>query len=536
MDIGDDKRGEKMSVNSIRNLLEEAYEDCPEKLALIDNDKKFTYSEIYDKVNQVARYLKELKLKKGGRVGVYSNKNSEKVIAILALLSTDYVFVPITRLLKSEQVQYIINDCDIECIITDKVKIKNIEEINFRGKIITFESLGKEYVSFEEIYKCYSKKYKCSVNGHDNAVMTYSFGLSGFPKGVVMTHRNLTDGARVVSKYLDIKNDDVISGLLSFSLDYGLNQIFCALYKKAAFAVHTFFLPADFFSHLIRDKVTILPLMPINITQMFDEDTHKLPSPKQLENIRTITSSGGNVTSLMINKTEKYFTNALFYSMHGLDEAFRSAYLDPKQIHIRPNSIGKAIPDVELYIINEIGEECKPREIGEMIHRGLGIYKGYWKSPEDTKNRFKSIKILEKVIDLEGDLTDEIVVASGDYVYKDEEGYIYLVSRKDDMIKTSGYRVNPYEIESVVLNNFPTIKRCAVFSIENKEIEEEIVMIYSGVSELPKNEVIFELKKHLPNYMIPSIIAYKKNMPLMSKDDNKIDKAALKKEILSIEL
>lgn len=522
-----------MSVNSIRNLLEEAYEETPQKLALIDGNKKLTYSELFQKVNQVARYLKELKLEKGSRIGVYSNKNSEKVIAILSVLSTDYILVPITRLLKSEQVEYIVKDCDIKCIVTDKAKIKNIENIGYEGSVVTLESFDKKYVSFEEIYKCYrDENYECPIKGHDNAIITYSFGLSGFPKGVVITHRNLTDGARVVSKYLNITKDDVISGLLSLSFDYGLNQIFCSLYKKATFAVHTFFLPTDFFTHLVKDKVTILPLMPINITQMFDEDPKRLPSAKQLENIKTITSSGGNVTSLMIKNIEKYFIGASFYSMHGLDEAFRSAYLDPKQIHIRPNSIGKEIPDVELYIINENGENCKPREVGEMIHRGIGIYKGYWKSPKDTEGRFKSIDILKKATNLEGELTNEIVVASGDYVYKDEEGYLYLVARKDDMIKTSGYRVNPYEIESVVLKNFQNIERCAVFSIENEEIEEEIVLFYSGKSEVPKNEMIFELKKHLPNYMIPSIITYKKNIPLDPKDENKIDKATLKKELI----
>ena len=214
--------------------------------------------------------------------------------------------------------------------------------------------------------------------------------------------------------------------------------------------------------------------------------------------------------------------------MHGLSEAFRSAYLDPRQIKIRPTSIGKAIPDVELFIINENGEACKPREVGELIHRGACIYKGYWNSPEDTAMRFKSIKILEKVINLEGQLTDEIVVASGDYVYKDEEDYIYFHSRRDDMIKTSGYRVSPAEIERVVYDNIEAIQSCAVFGIENEMIEEEIVLVYSAAAEIPRNELLFELKKHLPNYMIPARIVYKRSIPLHF---GKINKAALKEEV-----
>ena len=245
-----------------------------------------------------------------------------------------------------------------------------------------------------------------------------------------------------------------------------------------------------------------------------------------------MTSSGGNVTSKMVQKVKKYFTNVDFYSMHGLTEAFRSTYLDPSQINIRPESIGKAIPDVELYVINEEGKECKAREVGELIHRGGYIYKGFWNAPEETSQRFKSIQILKDVINLEGQLRDEIVVATGDYVYKDEEGYFYFVSRRDDMIKTRGFRVSPLEIESVVRKNLPMIEQCAIFSIPNSEIEEEIVMVYSARSEIAPKEITFELKKHLASYMIPSKIIYKKSLPLVPSDRNKINKEELKAELL----
>ncbi len=411
--------------------------------------------------------------------------------------------------------------------------MKKIQESNFNGQIISYERTEHNLASFEEIYKYYNKPYTCDVNGHDNAVITYSFGLTGKPKGIVISHRNLIDSARVVSQYLKLEEEDVISGTLIFNLDYGLNQIFCSLYKRATLALHRFILAGDFFNHIIKDKVTVLPIMPINITQMFDEDEYKLPSAELLSNIRVITSSGGNVTAKMLKDLDKYFPDAKFYSMHGLTEAFRSTYLEPAQIWIRPDSIGKAIPDVELYVINEEGYECKTREIGELIHRGGYIYKGYWNAPVETKERFKSIDILKNVINLEGQLCDEIVVASGDYVYKDEEGYLYFVSRRDDMIKTRGFRVSPYEIESVVSKNIPQIEQCAVFSIENQEIEEEIVLVYSSKNEIPVNEILFELKNHLASYMIPNKIIYNKSLPLVPSDKNKINKEILKENIMN---
>ena len=519
-----------MSVNCIRHLLEVSAQTHGDKTALISENRRLTYAELLKRVNQIARYFSELGYPKGTRIGIYSDKSVEQVIAILALLSTEYIFVPITRVLKPEQVDYIIQDCDIRCIVTDKIRYEKIGETGFGGKVVTYEAIDKDVPSFEEIYKYYNDRYTPKIKSFENAVITYSFAASGLPKGIVITHRNLIDGARVVAQYLQLREEDIISGVLSFNLDYGLNQIFCALYKRATLAIHKLVLPSDFFHHLIRDEVTVLPVMPIHITRMFDEDPHRLPTAEELAHVRIITSSGGKLTTTMLEHIQTYFPDARFFSMHGLTEAFRSAYLEPEQIKIRPTSIGKAIPDVELYIINDAGEACKPREVGELIHRGACIYKGYWNSPEDTAMRFKSIKILEKVIPLEGQLTDEIVVASGDYVYTDEEGYIYFHSRRDDMIKTSGYRVSPAEIERVVYDNLETVQSCAVFGIENEAIEEEIVLVYSAAAEIPKNELLFELKKHLPNYMIPARIVYKRSIPLHY---GKINKAALKEEILA---
>jgi len=429
-----------MSINCIRILLENAANSHPDKVALIHQEQKLTYAELLSRVNQVALFLQELDLPKGTRVGIYANKSASQVIAILAVLSTDYILVPLTRLLKPEQVQYIIDDCDIQCIITDKVKLESIEEIDFSGHVVSIETTHKDIPSFEEIFKYYNKPYQCDISGHENAVITYSFGLTGTPKGIVISHRNLIDSARVVSQYLELNENDVISGLLIFNLDYGLNQLFCALITKATLALHRFILPDDFFNHIINDQVTVLPLMPVNISQMFDEDLYTQPTVEALNNVRIITSSGGNVTERMIQECEKTFTQAQFFSMHGLTEAFRSTYLHPSQIKIRPDSIGKPIPDVELYVINEEGMECAPREVGELIHRGSYIYRGFWNAPKETAERFQSVQILKNAVDLQGQLADEIVVATGDYVYKDEEGYFYFAYRRDDMIKTSGFR------------------------------------------------------------------------------------------------
>jgi acyl-coenzyme A synthetase/AMP-(fatty) acid ligase len=429
--------------------------------------------------------------------------------------------------------------------------IANVNTIGYKSARISFtdqmyqEKIGKGVTSFdvEKMYTQGSLKrtgvsYDMALSGDgffvsSNGRETFYTRAGNFRMGESGTLEDV--GANKIQGWAmqPLKSDDIISGLLSFNLDYGLNQIFCTLYKRATLALHRLILPDDFFNHIIDDNVTILPLMPINITQIFDKEIDtRVPSPELLDKVRCITSSGGNVTKTMIEDCKRTFVNAKFYSMHGLTEAFRSTYLDPSQIEIRPDSIGKAIPDVELYVINEDGKECKVREVGELIHRGGYIYRGFWNAPEQNEKRFKSIQILKDVINIEGQLTDEIVVASGDYVYKDEEGYLYFVSRRDDMIKTRGFRVSPYEIESVISKKLPQIEASAVFSIENEQIEEEIVLVYSAKTELSSNEIVFELKKHLASYMIPSKIIYKKSLPLVQSDKNRINKEELKKEFL----
>ncbi len=518
-----------MSTN-IRNLLEQAYHAVPEKIAIIENEKQLNYRELFTSVNKLANYFAQLDLPKGARVGIYSNKDTQQVIAILALLSTPYIIVPITRFLKAEQVEYIIEDAGIEVIITDQTKIKNIRATHFDGKIITFKPIEDQLVSFHEIYKCFNSNFTTDIDPKSTAIITYSFGSDGSQKGIMMSHQSLAEGARVVSEYLHLNPEDIISGLLSFNLDYGLNQIFCTLQVHATLALHKFILPSDFFAHLLRDQVTVLAMMPVHIAKMFDEDPHRLPTSQQLNHVRIITSSGGNITPKMVQKVDNYFKPAKFYSMHGLTEALRSTYLDPSQIHIRPTSIGKAIPDVNIYVINEDQEATQPYEVGELIHRGCCIYQGYWNSPQETQKRFKPINILKKVIPIKN--PNEVVIASGDYVYFDEEGYLYLVGRIDDMIKTNGYRVSPKEIEDVLLHNVEEVQNCAVFGIPNEEIEEEIVLVYTAKTPLPKEELIFELKKHLATYMIPSIIEYRSTLPLKASHHEVVDKHQLRAEFL----
>jgi acyl-CoA synthetase (AMP-forming)/AMP-acid ligase II len=522
-----------MSVSSVQYLLKSATITAGEKVAVTLGNEIITFSELGVKVDKLASYLISLNLKKGARIGILSNKTIDQVISVLAVLSTPYVFVPISNLLKASQIKFIIDDAGIEVVLIDKSKLKILDQSGYKGKVISCDRCEREdLICFDEIFRVYNISLFEELYAHDNAAIIYTSGSTGLPKGIVLSHRNLFDGARIISYYLKLKQEDIIAGVLSFTFDYGLNQIFCTLYKRATLALHTFFLPNDFFQCLIDQNITVLPLMPVFLSRMFSESRFSDFDPGFFDQVRLVCSSGGRVTSRMIENIGKYFRKADFYSMYGLTEAFRSTYLDPRELKVRPASIGKAIPDVEIYVVNDEGKECGPNQPGELVHRGGVIAKGYWNREQDTLEKFRSIKTLSRIIDMDPATSDEIVVYSGDYVYKDEDGFLYFISRKDEMIKSSGYRISPFEIETTVQDVIKDIRECAVFSIENQEIGQEIVMVYtSEKEELDKEEIIFELKKHLPNYMIPTMIIYRKNLPVTIANQGKINKSVLKEEI-----
>jgi acyl-CoA synthetase (AMP-forming)/AMP-acid ligase II len=525
-----------MMINSIRFLLEESAKNTPDKVAFIEKSNTITYLELLTKVNKIASYLNSLNLDNGSRVGVYSNKCIEQIISILAILSTNLTMVPISDSLKIKQVNHIITDCGISCILTDQFNFKKLKLTGYKNIIITFDGQCGDSVSFNKIYNLLNEltlALEPSISSNCNAVIIYSSGSTGLPKGIVSSHKNLSDGARIVSNYLGLQGSDVISGVLSFNFDYGLNQIYCTLFTNATLVLHSYFLPNNFFTHLISDEITVLPLMPVFFSRMFDKKTTKSVSISSLSNIRLICSSGGRITSEMLENIDIFFPYCFFYSMYGLTEAFRSTYLNPDQLKIRPTSIGKAIPDVELYIIDEQGNECSSNEVGELIHRGGCIGKGYWNRIEETKNRYKSINLLNKVINMEGNLASELVVCSGDYAYKDEEGYIYFVSRKDEMIKSSGYRISPYEVESSVYQYINDIKECAVFSVEDDKVGQKIVMAYTSNKLIVENNIKFKLKMHLPNYMVPSVIYKVDSMPVTTANQGKINKSNIKQDYLN---
>ena len=356
----------------------------------------------------------------------------------------------------------------------------------------------------------------------DIANIIYTSGSTGKPKGVVITHRVVIEGAEIVSSYLKITDKERIISVLPFNFDYGLNQLTSSVLNGATLILHRFFLANDLLRVLDSEKITgVAGMNPIWV-KIFNE---RFGTQKQYDftNLRYITNSGGKVPEAIVKKMRAFFPQTKIYLMYGLTEAFRSTYLPPEEIERRPNSIGKAIPNVEIIVINETGEECRPGEVGELVHRGALITRGYWNDPEKTEKVFRRNPLLKDQSHL-----NETVVFSGDLVMKDEEGFLYYVSRKDSMIKTMGYRVSPTEVEEYLMK-LDGIVDSVVFGKEIETGDQIIVaVVRTNSAQMDDKQIMAQCRKNLPEYMVPREVHFEKEFQKTA--NGKVDRTFLQKK------
>jgi amino acid adenylation domain-containing protein len=504
------------NIMTMPALLLETIEKYSSKQALEEEGQSINFMELYLQAISTAHHLRNLGIKKGDRVGICMEKGIDQAVSILGTMYANAVFVPVLPKLKHANINHIILDSGMKALFTDSSRIEEVK--SFSGQIILLIGSGpmiEHFPSFPYLRKQfpYSDSFFDCI-GVDNAAIIYSSGSTGRPKGIVISHRNLTDGARIVSEYTGMTAVDRIAGALSLNFDYGLNQFWQVIYKGATLYFHDLSFPNNFFQMLETKKITSLPLMPVIISRIFDQRLFNQNIEYDFSNLRIITTSGGNVSPRMIENLEKIFPTTNIYLMYGLTEAFRSSFLPPEQVKIRPKSIGKAIPDVELYVLDNQLNICPPNVPGELVHRGGCISKGYWNHPEMTGERFREIPMFP----------GEKVLFTGDTVRTDEEGYLYFIARGDSMIKTHGYRVSPTEIEEQAVMH-EKITSAVAFGIDNIDIGQDVVLSYETVDNLPINEklLLHFFRQNLPSYMVPRYLLHFSQF-LSTGNEGKVDR------------
>jgi acyl-CoA ligase (AMP-forming) (exosortase A-associated) len=493
--------------------------------ALSYQDHTVSYAELWRDIAAFGAALRRLGLSRNDRVGIYLDKRIETVVSIFGTSAAGGVFVPVNPQLRPAQVAYILDDCDVRVLVTTVERLQLLrEELAACPSVEHVIVLGAEPadggLAWDDVVGDAPLPAPDTIDT-DMAAILYTSGSTGKPKGVVLSHRNVVCGGSSVSEYLANAPDDVVLAALPLSFDAGFSQLTTAFTVGAHVVLINYVLPRDVIRLCAKHGVTGLTCVPPLWIQLADQTW----PPEATERLRYFANTGGRMPRATLDRLRAIFPSARPFLMYGLTEAFRSTYLDPAEVDRRPDSIGKAIPNAEILVVREDGSLCDAGEEGELVHRGALVAMGYWNDPEQTAVRFRPAPGRES-----GICTTELAVFSGDAVTRDEDGFLYFVSRKDEMIKTSGYRVSPTEIEEVVYST-GLVRDAVALGVEDERIGQHIVLAVSPANgqELDPDVLLGELRRQLPLYMVPKHVVVRPALPRSPND--KFDRNLLRQEL-----
>jgi acyl-CoA ligase (AMP-forming) (exosortase A-associated) len=514
----------------VHELLIESAQRAPRAHALAYQHSELDYASLAGEVLKCAGALLELGLPRCARVGVYMEKRLETVVAVFGAAAAGGVFVPINPLLKAEQVAYILRDCNVRVLVTSAERLEILAPalrecpdlkavLCVGGKAQADGSVA--VLSWEDALAAAGAARPHRVIDSDMAAILYTSGSTGKPKGVVLSHRNMVAGAKSVAQYLGNGPHERILAALPLSFDAGFSQLTTAFHVGASVALINYLLPRDVVDAIQRHRITGLTAVPPLWIQLA---SLKWPEPAR-QSLRYVANTGGRMPKATLDALRALLPRTLVYLMYGLTESFRSTYLPPAELDRRPDSIGKAIPNAEVLVVREDGSLCDANEPGELVHRGALVSLGYWNDPVKTAERFKPAPGHPS-----GLVMPEIAVWSGDTVRRDAEGYLYFISRRDEMIKTSGYRVSPTEVEEVVYGT-GQVGEVAALGIEHPVLGQAIVLVATSPanSTLDPAAVIAKCRERLPAFMVPARIIERKGS-LPRNPNGKIDRKLLAQE------
>ena len=516
----------------IWHLLRNSALQSPQKEALVHGDERMNYEEVADRVRRMAAGLSKAGVRRRDRIGIYLEASVAQVLSIFAISEAGGVFVPINAQLFPEQVVHIAKDCGMTGLITTAKHLSSLASLLPAIASLQFIVLaGSDEVPTPFSLPCYRLEDLCQSQApqdhweqpisKDLAAILYTSGSTGKPKGVMLSHANVIAGSSIVSTYLQLTSTDRILAVLPFSFDAGLNQLISAFHQGGTIALINFVFARDIVQMLLKERITGLAGVPTlwSLAAQPNSTLHKQP----LSDLRYITNTGGAMPQPVLQILRKALPTTQVFLMYGLTEAFRSTYLPPSEVDRRPTSMGKAIPDTEILVVNEDGNQCKPGEVGELVHRGPTVSMGYWGRPEDTAKALRPNPLLPPEW---GDC--ESVCYSGDLVKTDEEGFLYYVGRRDTMIKSSGFRISPTEVEEVIFRS-GDLRQTAVIGIPDESLGQIIkaFVVPKDGNSLNLEDLLAFCGEHMPRYMVPRAVEILNELPKTSS--GKVDYPALRR-------
>ncbi len=517
----------------IHHMLRNSSARYPEKEAIVHGTRRLTYREVADSCASIACGLRSAGVQRGDRVGIYLDPTVEQVLSIFSVSHAGGVYVPINTVLVPEQVAHIARDCGMKALITTPDKLETLlPELNdvssLQFFLVTGESSGSSGVQADSkaIYR-FREMLQLPVAGRwsdwglskDLAAILYTSGSTGKPKGVMLSHANVMAGSTIVSTYLDISDRERILAVLPFSFDAGMNQLMTAFQQGATIVLIKFVFAKEIIDALIAEHITALAGVPTVWSLLANGGILKHTFP----DLRYITNTGGAMPQAVLKVLREAVPSTKIFLMYGLTEAFRSTYLPPEELDRRPTSMGRAIPDTEILVLNDRAEQCQPGEVGELVHRGPTVSMGYWGNREATDRVLRPNPLLPPEL---GDC--EKVCYSGDLVKMDEDGFLYYVGRRDTMIKSSGYRISPTEVEEVLFQT-GKIRQAAVIGIPDEVLGQTIkaFIVAKDGAQLDCDAIQDFCVEKMPRHMVPKQFEVMKELPKTSS--GKVDYPALRR-------
>lgn len=506
----------------LQEYLEMNAERYPQKPALIAGSEHVTYLQLNRSSSKLAHILSKRGVSRSDRVAIFLPNSKEAVLGIWAILKADATFLPLNPTMKFEKLVTILNDCKPTAIIMNEQRyIDPVKITDSAPSIKLIIVCNKNRLSGDERFMTMSDALEqgndVTLSSHnidmDLAYIIYTSGSTGIPKGVMMTHKNVLSAATSIISYLENRAEDIILNCLPLSFDYGLYQVLMAIMFGGTIVLEKGFnYPQTIINRIKELNVTGFPVVPTMVAMLLEMEQF---NEQNIPSLRYITNTGAALPVKHIKNMRMLFPTGKIFSMYGLTECKRVSYLPPEQILIRPSSVGKTMPNVEAYIVDGNGAPVPPGTIGELVVRGANVMCGYWERPEETAKVLRS-----------GRYPEENVLYTGDLFKTDEEGYLYFMGRRDDMIKTRGERVSPSEIERVLLK-MPGVKEVAVIGIPDPILGQAIIVyiVPWTNAELDCNMVMKFAAEHLENFMIPKMVKIVSKLPHTSS--GKIDKRAI---------
>ena len=522
-----------LPVPQLHDYLQRSAATVPNQIALVCQQQRLSYAELDARANALAHALIACGVQRGDRVLVYADNTVETVVSFWAVLKANAAVVIVNPLTKRDKLAYLLGDCRPTALITDQHLYGQFAEpvqgcVHLRGVIVSgsidderllaLQSADRPAWRWDAALARGDRQYPLRPPARRNidvdlAAIIYTSGSTGDPKGVMLTHRNMLTACASVSAYLEVQPDEVILGVLPLAFDYGLYQMIMAFAAGARLVLErSFAFPAQILNVMVAEGVTAFPGVPTIFAILAELKSLK---DYDLSRIRYVTNTAANLPVKHILVLKDLFPQARLYSMYGLTECKRCTYLPPQDIDRKPTSVGIAIPNTELWIVDEEGRKVGPEVVGQLVIRGATVMKGYWEKPEATAKKLKP-----------GPLPGEQVLYTGDYGKLDDEGYLYFVGRMDDVIKSRGEKVAPKEVENALMN-IPGVREAAVIGVPDEVLGQAVkafVVLETGAL-LDEKQLQKACQSRLENFMVPKFITLVDSLP--KTDTGKIKKTGL---------